>query len=42
MLHEKEKRCVKNFLKLMPAQDVYVLAQTVTNNLIITTTSEGK
>jgi len=41
MLHEKEKKGVKDILKLMPEQEVHMLAQTVTSNLIITTTVEG-
>jgi hypothetical protein len=42
MLNEKEKKGVKDILKLMPEEEVHMLAQTVTSNLIITTTLEGK
>ena len=42
MLHEKEKKGIKDILKLMPEEEVHMLAQTVTSNLIITTTVEGK
>jgi hypothetical protein len=42
MLHEKEKDCIKAVLKFMPAEEVHVLAQAVTNNVIVTTTLEGK
>jgi hypothetical protein len=41
MFHEKEKKGVKDVLKLMSEEEVRMLAQTVTNNLIITTTVEG-
>jgi hypothetical protein len=41
MLHEKEKNCVKDVLKSVP-EEVHLLAQTVTNHLIVTTTVEGK
>jgi len=42
MLHEKEKKGIKDVLKLMPEEEVRMLAHTVTNNMIITTTVEGK
>jgi hypothetical protein len=42
MLHEKEKKGVTDVLKLMPKEEVHMLAQTVTSNLIVTTTVEGK
>jgi hypothetical protein len=42
MLREKEKKGVKDVLKLMPEDEVRMLAQTVTSNMIITTTVEGK
>jgi hypothetical protein len=42
MLHDKEKSGLKDVLKLMPEKEVHLLAQTVTNNLIVTTTVEGK
>jgi hypothetical protein len=42
MLHDKEKTGLKDVLKLMPEEEVQLLAQTVTSNLIITTTVEGK
>jgi hypothetical protein len=42
MLLEKEKKGVKDVLKLMPEDDVHLLAQTVTSNMIVTTTVEGK
>jgi hypothetical protein len=42
MLHEKEKKGVKDVLKLMLEQEVHMLARTVTSNMIVTTTVEGK
>jgi hypothetical protein len=42
MLHEKEKRCIEDVLESMPAEGVHMLARTVTNNLIITTSLEGR
>jgi hypothetical protein len=42
MLHDEEKKCLKDVLKLMPEEEVHLLAQTVTNNMIVTTTVEGK
>lgn len=42
MLHENEKNGIKDILKLMPEEEVHMLAQTVTSNMIITTTVEGK
>jgi len=42
MLHEKERKGIKDILKLMPVEEVHMLAQTVTSNMIITTTVEGK
>jgi len=40
MLHEKEKKGIIDILKLMPEEEVRMLAQTVTSNMIITTTVE--
>jgi hypothetical protein len=38
-LQKEEKNCIKDVLQSMQA-DVHMLAQTVTNNLIVTTTLE--
>ena len=42
MLREKERSCVKDILQMVPETDVRNLAQTVTQNLVRTTTLEGK
>jgi hypothetical protein len=42
MLSEKERSCVKDILQMVPETDVRNLAQTVTQNLVRTTTLEGK
>jgi hypothetical protein len=42
MLQENEKNCIKAVLGFMSAEEVHMLAQAVTNNLIVTATTEGK
>jgi hypothetical protein len=41
-IDEKEKNCVKDVFNLMPAEELQKLAQTVTNNLLVTTTVQGR
>jgi cytidylate kinase len=42
MLSEKEKSCLKDVLQSIPKEEVNLLVQTVTSNVTVTTTVEGK
>jgi hypothetical protein len=42
MLSNKEKEYLKEVLKLIPEEDLHLLALVVTNNMIIPVTTEGK
>jgi hypothetical protein len=42
MLSDKEKEFLKEILILVSAKDLQLLAQTVTNNMIVLLTTEGK
>jgi hypothetical protein len=42
MLSDKEKEFLKEILILMSEKDLQLLAQTVTNNMIVPLTTEGK
>jgi hypothetical protein len=42
MLSNKEKEFLKEILILMSEKDLQLLAQTVTNNMIVPLTTEGK
>jgi hypothetical protein len=42
MLNDKEKKFLKEILMLMSEKDLKLLAQTVTENMIVPLTTEGK
>jgi hypothetical protein len=42
MLNDKEKEFIKEILMLLSEKDLQLLAQTVTENMILPLTTEGK